>query len=132
MKKTFLFLALCLISATSLFSQSDKKLVVMITRANWCPTCKANESKIKTGLIPAYSASKDIEVVLNDVTNRRSKARSKPLLEAAHVYPIAEKELATGTVLLINPATGAILRKMYVSDSLEELKKGIDEALSKS
>jgi len=132
MKKTFLFLALCLISVTSLFSQSEKKMVVMITRANWCPTCRANEDKIKSGLIPAYNASKDIEVLVNDVTNRKAKARCKPMLEAANVYQIAVKELATGTVLLINPTTGAILRKMYVSDSLEDLKKGISEELSKS
>ena len=103
----------------------------MITRANWCPTCRANEGKIKNELLPAYSNSKEVVVVINEVTNRKTKAKSKPILQAAGVYDISLKEQATGLVTIINPLTGSILKQLYVSYSLPEMEKAIADALAK-
>ncbi len=75
MKRIFLFLTLSLLAIPVVFSQTNKKLVVMVTRADWCPTCRANEGKIKNELLPAYTNSKEVAVVINDVTNRRTKAK---------------------------------------------------------
>ncbi len=130
MKRIFLFLTLSLLTIPVVFSQTNKKLVVIITRANWCPTCRANEGKIKNELLPAYSNSKEVAVVINDVTNRRTKAKSKPVLQAAGVYDISLKEQATGLVTIINPATGSILKRLYVSSSLPEMEKAIADALA--
>lgn len=102
----------------------------MVTRANWCPTCRANEGKINNELIPAYSNSKDVAVVINDVTNKRTKTRSKTLLQDAGVYDISLKEQATGLIAIINPATGNILKHLYVSNSLDAMKKAIADALA--
>ena len=102
----------------------------MVTRANWCPTCRANEGKINNELIPAFFNSKDVAVVINDVTNKRTKARSKPTLQSVSVYDISLKEQATGLVTIINPATGKILSRLYVSYSLDAMKKAIADALT--
>ncbi|HEX9512544.1 MAG TPA: hypothetical protein VF939_18760 [Puia sp.] len=131
MKKAFLFLALSLLSFSAVFSQSNKQLVVLITRANWCPTCRANEGKIRNELVPAYSSSNNIEVVINDITNKRTKARSKPKLEAAGVYELSKKEVATGVIILINPATGQIINRLSVANPLEQIRQSITEAVGK-
>jgi len=131
MKKILLFITLSLLTFSAAFSQTNKKLVVMITRANWCPTCRANEGKIRNELLPAYSNSKEVVVVINDVTNRRTKAKSKPILQAAGVYDISLKEQATGLVTIINPLTGRILKQLYVSYSLPEMEKAIADALAR-
>lgn len=102
----------------------------MVTRANWCPTCRANEGKIKNELLPAYTNSKDVTVVINDVTNKRTKAKSKPVLQAAGVYDISLKEQSTGLISIINPLTGSILKRLYVSFSLTEMEKAIADALA--
>jgi hypothetical protein len=130
MKRIFLFLTLSLLTIPAVFSQTNKKLVVMVTRANWCSTCRANEGKIKNELLPAYTNSKEVIVVINDVTNRRTKAKSKPVLQAAGVYDISLKEQATGLVTIINPVTGSILKRLYVSYSLPEMEKAIADALA--
>lgn len=131
MKKFLLFFAVSLLSVSAAVSQTPKKLVVMITRANWCPTCRANEGKLNKELIPAYSNSKTVDIVINDVTNRRSKTKSKAELQEAGVYGIAQKELATGTILLIDPANGKILNRIYVSYPLADIEKAIDDAVIK-
>lgn len=102
----------------------------MVTRANWCPTCRANESKINHELLPAYSASKDVAVVINDVTNKRTRTKSKPALLAAGVYTISLKEQATGVITIVHPLTGKIVKRLYVSYSLDEIQKAITEALA--
>ncbi len=102
----------------------------MVTRANWCPTCRANEGKIKNELLPAYTNSKEVAVVINDVTNKKTKAKSKPILQAAGVYDISLKEQSTGLVTIINPLTGKIINRFYVSSSPDEMKRIINDALS--
>jgi len=132
MKKLLLLFTLSLFVSSIAFSQPGKKLVVMVTRANWCPTCRANEGKIKNELIPYYSSSKDIVIVINDVTNKRTKNKATPLLQSSGVYEIAQKEQATGVISLINPLTGKTINRIYVSYSLDEIKKAIERALAKS
>ncbi len=103
----------------------------MVTRASWCPTCRANEGKINNELIPAYLSSNDVLVVINDVTNKRTKNEAKPLLQTAGVYEQAQKEQDTGVITLINPLTGKAINRVYVSYSLDEIKNAIEQALPK-
>ena len=55
MQRIFLYLTFAFLSSTAVVAQTNKKLVVMVTRANWCPACRANEGKINNELVPAYS-----------------------------------------------------------------------------
>jgi thiol-disulfide isomerase/thioredoxin len=130
MKRIFLFLTLLLLTFSAVFSQNNKKLVVMVTRANWCPPCRANEAKINNELIPAYSTSKDVIVVTNDITNKKSKAKSKPVLQSAGVYEISLKEQATGSIAIINLANGKIVNRLHVVYDTERIKKAIADALA--
>jgi len=111
MKKVFLFLALSLLTLSAAFSQSNKKLVVQVARPHWCPPCRAKEGKI----IPAYSSSNDVAVVINGITNNKTKTKSNPGLQLAGVYEIAQKKLATGSIALINSVTGKIINRLHVA-----------------
>lgn len=132
MKKVFLYLTLTLLTLSAAISQTNNKLVVLITRANWCPPCRANESKIKNDLIPAYAKSKDVTIVVNDITNKRTKASSKPALQAAGVYEASLKEQTTGSIALINPSTGKVVNRLHVVYDIEKMKKVIADALAGS
>lgn len=129
MKKVLLFVTTMFLTLSAAFSQTNNKLVVMVTRANWCPPCRANESKIKNELIPAYADTKEVLIVINDITNRRTKANSKPALQRAGVYEISLKEQATGSITLIYPATGKIINRLHVVYGIEKIKTAIGDAL---
>lgn len=131
MKRTLKLIALLLIIQIAGSAQNNKKVVVMITRANWCPTCRANDNKIKTELVPAYSTSKEVTIVINDITNGRTKLTSKPLLQAEGVLEIAKAEKITGAIAIINPANGQIIGREYVVNNVEVIKHSIREALLK-
>lgn len=108
-------------------AQSDHKLIVLITRANWCPTCRANDNKILKELIPSFSTDSNIFFLFNDITNKKSKTKAKPLLESAGVYEISLKEYFTGSIALIDSQNKTILKRVSVSNSLEAIKKSITE-----
>lgn len=104
--------------------------MVLITRANWCPACRANDGKINNELIPAYSNDKDVAIVINDITNKKSKAKAKPFLESAGVYEISKKEQATGAIAIINLANGKIINRVFVVYDTVRIKKAITDALA--
>ena len=130
MTRLFLIMTMALLSSLATLAQNNKKLVVIITRANWCPACRSSENKINNDLIPAYSNSKDVTIVVNDITNKKSKAKSKPVLAAAGVYEQSLKEQASGSIALINLATGRVIDRLYVVYETEKIKKAISEALA--
>ena len=127
MKRVFLFLALLLLTFSAAFSQSNKKLVVMVTWANWCPPCRANEGKITNELIPVYAVSKDVIFVINDVTNKRTKNKSEANLKATGVYEVSKNEIATGVISLIKLVTGKVINYLKVTQSAEQIEKTINE-----
>lgn len=103
----------------------------MITRANWCPTCRANDSKVKNELIPSFADSKDVVIVINDITNGRTKSKSMTTLQKEGVYEIAKEEKLTGSIAIINSAERQIVGRLYVVNSVEAIKNAIKEAVSK-
>lgn len=131
MKKKYIVLTLLLFLQVASYAQSNRKIVVMITRANWCPTCRANDSKVKNELIPSFADSKDVVIVINDITNGRTKSKSKTTLLTEGVYEIAKEEKVTGSIAIINPAEGQIVDRVYLVNSVEAIKNAIKEAVSK-
>lgn len=131
MKKKYIVLTFLLFLQAASFAQSNRKIVVMITRANWCPTCRANDSKVKIELIPSFADSKDVVIVINDITNGRTKSKSKTTLQKEGVYEIAKEEKVTGSIAIINSAEGQIVGRVYVVNSVEAIKNAIKEAVSK-
>ena len=131
MKKKYILLILLLFFQAVLFAQSNRKIVVMITRANWCPTCRANDSKVKNELIPSFADSKDVVIVINDITNGRTKSKSMTTLQKEGVYEIAKEEKLTGSIAIINSAERQIVGRLYVVNSVEAIKNAIKEAVSK-
>lgn len=118
MKKKYI-LFLLLFFQVEAFSQSNRKIVVMFKRANWCPTCRANGSKVKNELAPYFADSKDVVIVINDITNGRTKSKSKTTLQTEGVYEIAKEEKITGSMTIINPAEGQIVGRVYLVNSVE-------------
>jgi spermidine/putrescine-binding protein len=109
----------------------DYKVIAMVNSASWCGVCKANDQRIMENVMPAFMMNSDFLIVMNDLSDKDSKARSKADLEKAGVYDIAQKEKKTGMIHLINPASLDIIASISVSESDDNIRKAFREALSK-
>ncbi|MGI8950502.1 MAG: TlpA family protein disulfide reductase [Chitinophagaceae bacterium] len=133
MKK--LMLAIMLFAGFSIFANAQNenpKVIALLTKASWCPVCQANGPRFEKDIMPMVMENKDVEMVMNDLSDDNSKKMSKDMLEKAGVYKFAEKNNATGMLYFLDSKTKKLISKVSLANSDEEIKKALEDALSKS
>lgn len=111
--------------------ESDKKIVVMVNTAEWCPACKANGPRVEKNVISSYMKNPKCQIVVNNMTDDKTKAASKKDCEKAGITEVASTNKNTGVIYFIDSETKEIISQISVTKSDEEIKKAFDEALAK-
>ncbi len=62
----------------------ETKVIAVVNRANWCGVCKANGARLGNNIMP-YS-TKGLTIVMNDLTDETTIAKSKADLEKSALY----------------------------------------------
>jgi thiol-disulfide isomerase/thioredoxin len=107
------------------------KVIVLLTKASWCPVCQATGPRFMKDVMPMVMNNKDVKMVMNDLSDKKTIAMSKDMLEKARVYNFAEKNPATGMLYFIDGKTKKLISKVSLAQSNDEIKKDYMEALSK-
>ena len=110
---------------------SQPKVIALLTEASWCPVCQANGPRFMKDVMPMVMKNKEVKMVMNDVSNDKTKATSKPMLEEAGIYNFAENNPGTGMLYFINARTKKLLKKVSLAQTNEEIQKAYKEALLK-
>jgi hypothetical protein len=128
--KSFLIIVLFLFSLGG-FAQTNTKVIAVVTKADWCPTCKVHGSRVVSEVLPLYNAPQ-VKIIVNDLTDKQTKATSKAALVSEGIEKATSKSNTTGEISFINATTKKIISKISVAKSNEEIKKAFDEAILKS
>ncbi len=128
--KTFITILALFIGITA-FAQDKTKVIALVTKANWCPTCKANGERMGKEVFSAYKTG-ELKVVANDLTDDGTKKTCKKAIEEAGVAKIAESSNSTGIITLIDAKTKKVITTISVAKTTEEIKAAIDESLKKA
>lgn len=127
-------LALVVLISTSLFSSlkaqsktSSPKIYAVINRADWCPTCQANGSRVMSEVLPACSKL-SVQFVANDLTNEKSISKSTVELKKFSVFNSVKETNKTGVILLIDAKTKKVVKEISVSLPSTEIIKQIKES----
>lgn len=115
-----LFSLLLIAFSSSLFAQSDRKIIVVINKADWCPVCQINGEKVMNEVVPVFKET-TVQFMMNDLTNENTKEDSKRMLEEKKVFEVVKKIKSTGLILLLDAMTGKLLGKISVAESAEKL-----------
>jgi hypothetical protein len=115
--------------AMAMDSKISPKVVAIVNRAKWCPTCKANEARIMADVIPMVKKMDNVEIVVNDLSDKASKAESKIVIEKTNVYDIVKNKKSTGVIYLVSIADKKIIKEIFVSESTETILKEIKSTL---
>ena len=113
------------------FAQDKTKVIALVTKANWCPTCKANGERMSKEVFSAYKTG-ELKVIANDLTDDVSKKACKKAIGEAGVAKIAEGSNSTGIITLIDAKTKKVITTISVAKTTEEIKAAIDESLKKA
>jgi hypothetical protein len=126
----------------------ETKVIAVVNRANWCGVCKANGERFCNNIAP-YTA-KGVAIVLNDLTDETTAAKSKNDLEKSDLYKQIYKTnrkgvgrmmqacglvhgknkiMASGIVTFIDAKTLKVLSETSIAIPDAEMKAVIDNLL---
>ncbi len=132
MKKVKILLALlALFLGVNGFAQANPKVICLVTKANWCPVCKANGERMGKEVFSSYKDG-NVMVVANDLTDDATKKACKKDLDAAGITKVAENSTSTGLITLIDFKTKKVIETISVAKTTEEIKEAINKALKRT
>jgi hypothetical protein len=130
MKKLLVATLLFMGIAVSGFSQ-QAKVIALVNKASWCPVCQANGPRFEKDIMPMAMQNKDVQIVMNDLSDDKTKAASLPMLEKAGIASFAKKNTGTGTLYFINAKSKKLISEVSLAKSDDEIKKVYMAAIAK-
>lgn len=132
MKQSIFAFALAMVLSISVNAQNpDPKVIALVNKASWCHVCQANGPRFEKEIMPMVMENKDVQIVVNDLSNDETKAISKDMLEKAGISKFAQKNTATGMLYFLDANTKKLISKISLVESNEEIKKAYEKALSR-
>ena len=110
---------------------AQPKVIALLTKASWCTVCQANGPRFMKDVMPMVMKNKEVKMVMNDLSDKKTIAMSKGMLEKAGIYNFAKKNPGTGMLYFFDGKTKELISKVSLAESNEDIKKAYMEALSK-
>ncbi len=130
MKKLLIATVFLLGTTFSGFAQSHQtKVIALVNKASWCPVCQANGPRFMKNVMPMAMKNKNVQVVMDDLSNEKTKAASLKMLEKAGIADFAKENTATGMLYFIDANTKQLISKVSIAKSNETIEKDFKEAL---
>ncbi|CAN5414366.1 hypothetical protein BH23BAC1_BH23BAC1_42670 [soil metagenome] len=123
--------ALMLLASSAVYAQSNSKLIVVLNKASWCPTCQANDERVMTEVFSQYDAT-EVTIVANDLSNEKTKTESEATLKELGVFDLVGNDNKTGQIILIGRKSNKVITKISFAKSNDELKQAFDKAIKQS
>lgn len=106
------------------------KVIVLVNTAKWCPACKANGQRVEENVVSQFMSNSKYQIVVNDMSDDKTKATSKAKCKKAGIAKIAESNTITGVIYFINANTKEIISQVSVVKTDEEIKTAFENAAS--
>ena len=132
MKK--LICAISLVMSFAFVANAQKvqpKIIALLTKASWFYVCQANGPRFMKDVMPNITDNKDVKMIINDLSDKKTIAISRRILQKADIYDFAEKNPATGMLYFFNAEKKKLLSKVSLAQSSEEIEKAYQKALAK-
>ncbi len=103
------------------------KVYAVINRADWCPVCRGNETRVMKEVMPAFKNTA-VKFVTNDLTNDQTIANSTVALKKNKVFDAVKETQSTGVILMVNAHTKKLIKEISISEPSEQIIKEITAA----
>lgn len=108
----------------------NKKLIVLVNTAKWCPVCKANGPRVEENVLSNYQNNENYQILINDLSNPETKKASEIRYSAAGISEVAKSNKATGVIYLINYKSKRLISMISLKKTDEEIINAFDKAFS--
>jgi thiol:disulfide interchange protein len=104
----------------------EPKVIVIVTKANWCGTCKANGTRTVENFM-SNNQDSYFQLVANDLTDKTTKKASLESLKKIGYDKEGKKLAVTGVLSFYNAKTKKLLTQISVSKSNEEVTQVMND-----
>ncbi len=115
---------LTVLATTSISAQSNTKILAVINEADWCPTCQHNGERAMKAF-KANNKDGNFQFVVNNLTNDKTKKVSSGKLKELGLENAMSEFKGTGMVYFFNAKTKALISKISIVKSDDELAKAM-------
>lgn len=136
MKKLVSALFLIIWLSGSLFAQSQKisspvepSIAFVVNTASWCPACQKNGERVEKEVLSSYQNNSKVKVIVNDLSNKETKARSSEDLNAMGLLNVAKENKGTGQILIVDLTSKKVLGTVAVSEPTESIVSKLNTSL---
>jgi len=113
-------LILIIAFSSSIFAQSNAKVLAVINEAEWCPVCQHNGDRAMKAF-KANNKDAKFQFVMNNLTNDETKMKSAEDLKNLGLTDVIAPYKGTGTVYFFNADTKALISNISIAKTDEEL-----------
>jgi hypothetical protein len=110
----------------------NPKIIALLNKASWCPVCKANGARVEKDLMPMLMQDKNVQLVMNDLSNNDTKAASKPMLDKAGIASFAQKNQGTGMLYFVDAKSKKQISSVSIAEANEKIMMTYKDALAKA
>ena len=128
-KKIGFVVLLTVVGMFSAQAQNNAKVIALLNKADWCPICKANGPRVEKDLMPMIMQNKEVHLVVNDLSNDKTKAVSSPMLKKSGIVSFAKMNNGTGMIYFLNAKSKMLISSASLAESNEEIMKAYKTAL---
>jgi hypothetical protein len=133
MKQLFFSMVLVLaVSANAIAQNTNPKIIAVVNKASWCHVCKANGPRVEKDLMPMLMKNNDVLVVVNDLSDDKTKEASKAMIKKTGISNFTKKKTGTGMIYFLDAKSKKLISTISLAKSNDEIKMAFMNALSKS
>lgn len=130
MKKLVIATMLFMGMAITGFAQSTK-VIALVNKASWCHVCQENGPRFEKDIMPMAMQNKNVQIVMNDLSDAKTKSASLTMLQKAGIEKFASKNTGTGMLYFIDAKSKKLISKVSLAENNEQIKKVYMAALAK-
>jgi len=133
-KTILVSVVLVLLVSVSAMAQSNAKVIAVINKADWCPTCQKNGERAMSAFM-TNNKDMSIQFIANDMTDDNTKKKSAAELKKLGLdKQVAENCKMTGIAYFFNSDTKVLISQVSVAETDQVLaaalltaKKGLNQ-----
>jgi len=119
-KTIFASVVLIALVSVSTFAGKGSKVIAVINKADWCPTCQKNGERAMAAFM-ANNKDMAIQFLANDVTNDETKLKSAEELKKVGLDKAIAAYPGTGVAYFFNSETKELISQVSVAKTDAEL-----------
>jgi thiol:disulfide interchange protein len=119
-KSVLASLAIILLVSVPALAQPEVKVIAVVNHADWCHVCKENGDRAKAAFME-NNKNGSIQFLVNDLSNDETKKKSAEELKKFGLDQAITPFNGTGMAYFFNAKTKALITKISVAKSNQEL-----------